>query len=372
LLVMRSDYKMTIDDLHLPPLRHGENWQEVGRFTIAAGTKFVARSGLALQPDALDRLVTSASELDDSPGLIRPITLNVVGHVLSQGRATAPSLDAGRLVRHYIEQSVEQPAIREFAPRVLKELVTEQGTKRPRSEKDLLDQTRLSTGEVRAVMNGLLGAALARPLDAAQGVWELSHDFVARAVTRYLGRRRVDWPALIRGFAAPALFCVLAATVVGAIAWRATQRAEARANQALAESINNDLGVEPDKPLTARQRQALWKLALADQPVKSDFVSIIAGSREETIRSAPEFAQISRALGQLRPTPIEAEILIGAVVAGLQTTEGQRNVPSLVAEFKSLAAKLTEAQAQQALAPFLEQIGQTSDPNALQVLAQAL
>src|SRR5208337_3761787 len=78
LLVMRSDYKMTIDDLHLPPLRHGENWQEVGRFTIAAGTKFVARSGLALQPDALDRLVTSASELDDSPGLIRPITLNVV------------------------------------------------------------------------------------------------------------------------------------------------------------------------------------------------------------------------------------------------------------------------------------------------------
>ena len=36
-------------------------------------------------------------------------------------------------------------------------------------------------------MNGLWAAALARPLDAAQGVWELSHDFVARAVARYLG-----------------------------------------------------------------------------------------------------------------------------------------------------------------------------------------
>jgi hypothetical protein len=38
----------------------------------------------------------SASEMDDSPGMIRPITLNVVGHVLSQVRATGPSLDARR------------------------------------------------------------------------------------------------------------------------------------------------------------------------------------------------------------------------------------------------------------------------------------
>ena len=173
---------------------------------------------------------SSASELDDSPGMIRPITLNVVGHVLSQGRATAPSLDAGRLVRHYIEQSVEQPAIREFAPRVLKELVTEQGTKWPRSEKELVDQTRLRPGEVRAVMNGLWAAALARPLDAAQGVWELSHDFVARAVARYLGRRRLDWPGLTRAFAAPALFVLMAAAAAGAIAWNvnAADRARAR------------------------------------------------------------------------------------------------------------------------------------------------
>ena len=94
LLVLRSDYKTAIDELGLPLLRQGENWQEVGRFTIAAGAKFMTRSGLALQPDALDRIATSASELDDSPGMIRPITLNVVGHVLSQGRASAPG--AGR------------------------------------------------------------------------------------------------------------------------------------------------------------------------------------------------------------------------------------------------------------------------------------
>ncbi|HXZ15324.1 MAG TPA: hypothetical protein VEH77_05020 [Roseiarcus sp.] len=52
-------------------------------------------------------------------------------------------------------------------------------------------------------MNGLWAAALALPLDAAQGVWELSHNFVARAVARYLGRRRVDWPGIARAYAAP-------------------------------------------------------------------------------------------------------------------------------------------------------------------------
>jgi Leucine-rich repeat (LRR) protein len=237
LLVLRSDYQTAIDELGLPPLRQGENWVQVGRFTIAAAVRFMARSGLALQPDSLDRVVTSASEMDDSPGMIRPITLNVIGYVLSQGRATAPSLDADRLVRHYIEQSVEQPAIREIAPRVLKELVTEQGTKRPRSEQDLVDQSRLRLGEVRAVLNGLWAAALARPLDSAQGVWELSHDFVARAVARYLGRRRLDLPGLVSAFAAPALFGMMLASAAGAVAWNVS--ATARTSAELAE-----LGVE--------------------------------------------------------------------------------------------------------------------------------
>ena len=169
LLVLRSDYKTAIDELGLPLLRQGENWQEVGRFTIAAGDEIHDPLWPCAAAGRARSVATSASELDDSPGMIRPITLNVVGHVLSQGRASAPSLDAGLLVRRYIEQSVEQPAIREIAPRVLKELVTEQGTKWPRSEKDLVEETRLRPGEVRAVMNGLSAAALARPLDAAQG-----------------------------------------------------------------------------------------------------------------------------------------------------------------------------------------------------------
>jgi hypothetical protein len=243
LLVLRSDYQTAIDELRLPALRQGENWVQVGRFTVAAATRFMARSGLALQPDSLDHVVTSASEMDDSPGLIRPVTLNVIGYVLSQGRATAPSLDADRLVRHYIEQSVEQPAIREIAPRVLKELVTEQGTKWPRSEQDLVDQSRLRLGEVRAVLNGLWAAALARPLDSAQGIWELSHDFVARAVARYLGRRRRDLPGLVSAFTAPALFGLMLTAAVGAIAWNVSTTARVKAELAeLAVEVSPTLG----------------------------------------------------------------------------------------------------------------------------------
>ena len=38
LLVLRSDYQTFLDDMGLPPLRYGENFYQVGRFTIAAAT----------------------------------------------------------------------------------------------------------------------------------------------------------------------------------------------------------------------------------------------------------------------------------------------------------------------------------------------
>src|ERR1700730_11926427 len=84
LLVLRSDYQTLLDDVGLPSLRHGDNFYQVGRFTIAAATGFMARSGLKLHPGTLDRLLTSATELDETPGLVRPITLNVIGYVLAQ------------------------------------------------------------------------------------------------------------------------------------------------------------------------------------------------------------------------------------------------------------------------------------------------
>jgi hypothetical protein len=97
-------------------------------------------------------------------------------------------------------------------------------------------------------MNGLRAAALAGPLDAVQGVWERSHDFVARSVARYLGRRRLDWPGLTRAFAAPALLVLMAAAAAGAIAWNvnAADRARAQSAELGVEVSSTPTGLEAD------------------------------------------------------------------------------------------------------------------------------
>jgi formylglycine-generating enzyme required for sulfatase activity len=205
LLVLRSDYQSLLEDAGLPALRSGENLFQLARFQFPAAEAFMKGSKLDLQPRALDRLLTSAAELDDTPGLVRPITINVLGYVLASGRTVAASLDAGTLVRRYIEQTLRQPAIRDHAPPLLERMITEQGTKQPKSEESLAADARLRPAEVRAVLNCLNDAGLARPLDPARGVWELSHDFVAHAVGRFLGRRRSQMLRQTGAYAAPVL-----------------------------------------------------------------------------------------------------------------------------------------------------------------------
>ena len=236
LLVLRSDYQMLLQEADFPPLRGGENLFQLGRFQFAAATEFMKKSGLDLQPEALETLLKSAAVLDDTPGLVRPITLNVTGYILASGPQVAPSLDAGTLVRNYIEQTVQQPGLREGGPQLLEHMITEQGTKQPRSEKELAEAAKLRPAEVRAILNGLNNAGLARALDAGQGVWELSHDFIAHAVARFLGRRRGDLRRNALAYAAPALLAMTLAVGVGASVWEQSSTARLRAELA-------DLGV---------------------------------------------------------------------------------------------------------------------------------
>ena len=233
LLVVRSDYQTALEEVGLPRLLQGENFIQIGRFREEAARTFFRNSKLDLRDEPLDRLLKSAAELDDTPGMIRPITLNVLGYVLRQrGGAVASSLDAGTLVRGYIAQAVENPAIRVWAPPVLEGLLTEQGTKRPRRETELAADAKLRTAEVRAVLHALAGAALARPLEATQGVWEFSHDFVARAVSRYLGRRRVALLRRAGAYAAPTLLALGVVTGLAAFEWHRLASGQIRAELA--------------------------------------------------------------------------------------------------------------------------------------------
>jgi hypothetical protein len=111
-----------------------------------------------------------------------------------------------------------------------------------------------------------------------------------------------------------------------------------RANQALAQPINNDLGLQPNTYFTARQRRALWKLAVADESVKRNFVLLLSESPEETARASPGFAEITRAMGLLRPTPAEASGLYSASIKALKMSN--KNAGSLVDEIKALGSEL--------------------------------
>jgi hypothetical protein len=85
-----------------------------------------------------------------------------------------------------------------------------------------------------------------------------------------------------------------------------------RADQALAASINNDLGFEPNAALGARQRRALWKLAMSTQAVKDEYVSILSENPEVAARVSPGFSKVSRALGLGGPNSEQVKHLIAA------------------------------------------------------------
>ena len=138
-------------------------------------------------------------------------------------------------------------------------------------------------------------------------------EFVAKSMEWKASEQRRDWWIT---WSLRAVAVALACALVG-VGWfysrerqaaTETQRQLDRANQALAESINSDLAL-PNRTLTPRQRQALWKLAVADEPIKSDFVSIIVSSPEESVRASPVFDKFSRCIGLLWPMPSEAEKL---------------------------------------------------------------
>jgi hypothetical protein len=147
-----------------------------------------------------------------------------------------------------------------------------------------------------------------------------------------------------------------------------TNRALAIANQALAAGILADLDLKRDEPLTARQRNALWKLATADEAVRAHFISALSSSPEDLARIAAGFSEVCRALGLQWPSPADAEQLVAKSVAAVETLD--KTAMSKI--WQALAPKLIDAQAQQALAALLQRIGTMTDPNGLQAAAEGL
>ena len=197
LLVLRTDY-LDFDKLQalgLPDVRGVENW-----FTLKALDRGAARElldqRLKLDESEREKVLDEASEVDDLPGLIRPITLNMLGLILQRARGgvladTAP----GRLIQDYLRNAMTQPGIDDLAPRLLERMITDQGTKRPIDEPSLAEATGAERRLVRKALLLLAEEGVVRELDPARHVWEISHDFVARQLGQIIHRLR---PSLLR------------------------------------------------------------------------------------------------------------------------------------------------------------------------------
>jgi hypothetical protein len=76
LIVLRSDYIGMMESLSLPRLVQDKNWKEIPPFTESAARDFMLGSGLQVADDLLREVLHEAAEMDQTKGLIRPITIN--------------------------------------------------------------------------------------------------------------------------------------------------------------------------------------------------------------------------------------------------------------------------------------------------------
>ncbi len=151
-LVMRSDYQEPTREALLLPLPQLEvNWQEVPLFVQGTARAFLqnAYATAGLPGDLIDRVLEEAADIEENPGLFRPITLNMLGLVISESTNRSATPAAGRLLRDYVRRTLRDPRIRDTAPSILRLMITRADTKRPALAGQLASASGLSPADVQ-------------------------------------------------------------------------------------------------------------------------------------------------------------------------------------------------------------------------------
>lgn len=210
LLVLRTEYAGQLEAFHLPALRQNQNWRDVSPFTEAAGREFLTKNGcLDIGETLMDALMRQAAEVEEMKGLIRPITLNMMGMILARTAEAEPrrkknDADANRatlkvmrtrkrlnrLFLDYIQECVSLREIRVHVRPILKQMITTAGTKKPIDLEELTKLTGFHRDAVLGCLITLSGQGIVRRLDELENTWEVSHDFVARLLVHILGNWR--------------------------------------------------------------------------------------------------------------------------------------------------------------------------------------
>ncbi|MGI9417840.1 MAG: hypothetical protein ACR2RA_08395 [Geminicoccaceae bacterium] len=206
LFVMRTDY-LKFDELtalNLPDPRPRENWFNLEALSHADARKILRQTLPGMDQGLEDKVIEEASDVDDLPGLIRPITLNMMGLILKNfAGATLTKTAPGRLIQDFLRQAIKKPGIDQAAPVLLARMITDKGTKKPMAEADLAGATGIQPAMTRKTLYLLGEEGVVRELDRDQNIWEISHDFVARQLGQIIPRLKPSWRQQVQKVATP-------------------------------------------------------------------------------------------------------------------------------------------------------------------------
>ena len=229
LLSLRIDYAGILHKLGLPALHEVTNWSDVAAFEEPEAAAFLKSGFEELGERRLKSLLVELRAIEDSPGLIRPIVLNLGGLVLTRGLGLAAGAGKpGALISGYVRGCVERGSLRDHASEILKPMLTEHGTKRPRSVKELIADTSLDADTIEGYLAQMVPMGLARRItrpDAVEcRVWEISHDFVARLLHLVLNHPRRSAGQLLRPWFMPAALVLWLIVILGVLPYEIKRR----------------------------------------------------------------------------------------------------------------------------------------------------
>jgi Leucine-rich repeat (LRR) protein len=189
LLVFRSEYDGFIQELDLPPPIYGQNFQKVSAFTLRASQEFFAGSELKIDTELLADVLGEAARVEETPGMIRPVTLNLCGLVLERFSMGLPySYRPGHLIRGFVHEAIFDREVPEATPVLLKKLISHDRTKRPCTIDELAEGTTFSPRQAQGAMFKLADPerGIVHALDSDCRVWEISHDFLVPIIDSIL------------------------------------------------------------------------------------------------------------------------------------------------------------------------------------------
>ncbi len=212
----RTEYIGKFEDLNF--LKNGVYRKSVSAFDEGAAQEFM-RKGLENEVDAL-QLARAGSLLDGLAGLIRPITLNMLGMIYRKDEALRSALSAVRADRvnvfvNYLKQRVQANDLRETGPAVMRELVTMAGRREPPKSLSQIRKTlRCDEEALRKCLEIFASEGIVRSVN---NEWELAHDFLAAPMNSVLQRWENRFWQTARAFVMPS-FIVLWVVIISILA----------------------------------------------------------------------------------------------------------------------------------------------------------